>query len=124
MPEYMHSVGARTYRFADLKSLLARATPARTGDRLAGIAAQSAEERVAAQMALAELPLAEFLKETVVDYEADEITRLILEFAIGGLSYRTLRRRVFAEAPLLAGRLLWERLRTLMRPSAEAAGTA
>jgi len=52
------------------------------------------------------------------------ITRLILEFAVGGLSYRTLRRRVFAEAPLLAGRLLWERLRTLMRPSAEAAGTA
>jgi geranylgeranyl reductase family protein len=55
---------------------------------------------------------------------APAITRLILEFAVGGLSYRTLRRRVFAEAPLLAGRLLWERLRTLMRPSAEAAGTA
>ena len=55
---------------------------------------------------------------------APAITRLILEFAVGGLSYRTLRRRVFAEAPLLAGRLLWERLRTLVRPSAEAAGTA
>ena len=55
---------------------------------------------------------------------APVITRLILEFAVGGLSYRTLRRRVFAEAPLLAGRLLWERLRTLMRPGAEAAGTA
>jgi flavin-dependent dehydrogenase len=55
---------------------------------------------------------------------APVITRLILEFAVGGLSYRTLRRRVFAEAPLLAARLLWERVRTLMRPSAEAAGTA
>ena len=55
---------------------------------------------------------------------APAITHLILEFAVGGLSYRTLRRRVFAEAPLLAGRLLWERLRTLVRPSAEAAGTA
>jgi geranylgeranyl reductase family protein len=55
---------------------------------------------------------------------APAITRLILEFAVGGLSYRTLRRRVFAQAPLLAGRLLWERLRTLMRPSAEAARTA
>jgi flavin-dependent dehydrogenase len=55
---------------------------------------------------------------------APAITRLILDFAVGGSSYRTLRRRVVAQAPLLAGRLLWERLRTLMRPSAEAAGTA
>ena len=55
---------------------------------------------------------------------APEITRLILDFAVGGLPYRTLRRRVFSEAPLLGGRLLWERLRTLVRPNAEAAGTA
>jgi geranylgeranyl reductase family protein len=54
---------------------------------------------------------------------APAITRLILDFAVGALSYRTLRRRVFSEAPLLGGRLLWERLRTLMRP-AEAAWTA
>jgi ethanolamine ammonia-lyase large subunit len=79
MPEYVHSVGTRRYRFADLKSLLAKATPARTGDRLAGLAAASAEERVAAQMALAELPLAEFLDVAVVDYEADEITRVIVD---------------------------------------------
>jgi ethanolamine ammonia-lyase large subunit len=79
MPEYVHSVGPRVYRFADLKTLLARATPARTGDRLAGIAAESAEERVAAQMALAELPLTEFLNEAVVVYESDEITRLIID---------------------------------------------
>ncbi|MPZ42380.1 MAG: ethanolamine ammonia-lyase subunit EutB [Betaproteobacteria bacterium] len=79
MPEYAHSVGSRVYRFADLKSLLAKATPARTGDRLAGIAAESAEERVAAQMALAELPLTEFLNIAVIDYDADEITRLIID---------------------------------------------
>ena len=79
MSGYHHSVGATTYRFADLKTLLAKATPARAGDRLAGIAAASAEERVAAQMALADLPLAVFLKEAVVDYETDEITRLIID---------------------------------------------
>ena len=55
---------------------------------------------------------------------APAITRLILEFAVGGLTYRTLRRRVFAEAPLLAGRLLWERLRNMMRAGAEAERTA
>jgi geranylgeranyl reductase family protein len=55
---------------------------------------------------------------------APEIARLILEFAVGGLSYPALRRRVFAQAPLLGGRLLWERLRALMSPNAEAAGTA
>lgn len=79
MPAYSHTIGPRTWRFPDLKSLLARATPARSGDRLAGIAAASAEERVAAQMTLAALPLATFLSETVVDYETDEITRLALD---------------------------------------------
>ena len=76
MPERRHVVGARSYRFEDLKALLAKATPARSGDRLAGLAAASAEERVAAQMALAELPLAAFLDEAVVPYESDEVTRL------------------------------------------------
>ena len=79
MPAYAHAVGPRTYRFADLRELLARATPSRSGDRLAGIAAATAEERVAAQMALADLPLATFLNETVIDYAADEITRLIID---------------------------------------------
>jgi len=79
MPQYVHCVGGRTYRFADLQSLLAKATPERTGDRLAGLAAESAEERVAAQMALAELPLTEFLNVAVVDYDVDEITRLIID---------------------------------------------
>jgi ethanolamine ammonia-lyase large subunit len=79
MPEYTHSVGAKHYRFADLKALLAKATPARAGDRLAGIAAESAEERVAAQMALAALPLDTFLSECVVDYGVDEVTRIIVD---------------------------------------------
>jgi len=67
------------YQFADLKTLLAKATPARSGDELAGIAARSPEERVAAQMALADLPLARFLSDTVVPYEEDEVTRLIVD---------------------------------------------
>lgn len=66
-------------RFADLKTLLAKATPARSGDELAGIAASSAEERVAAQMALSELPLDTFLNEQVIPYESDEVTRLIVD---------------------------------------------
>ena len=79
MPGYVHAVGATSYRFADLKTLLARATPARSGDMLAGLAAASAEERVAAQMALANLPLKSFLNEAVVAYEQDDITRLIID---------------------------------------------
>jgi ethanolamine ammonia-lyase large subunit len=76
---YQHALGTTTYRFADLKTLLAKATPARTGDTLAGLAASSAEERVAAQMALADLPLKTFLAEAVVPYEADEVTRAIFD---------------------------------------------
>jgi len=79
MSQFTHVVGTRTYRFADLRELLAKATPARSGDHLAGLAAGSAEERVAAQMALAELPLATFLNEAVVPYETDEVTRLIMD---------------------------------------------
>jgi ethanolamine ammonia-lyase large subunit len=67
------------YRFADLKELLAKATPPRSGDRLAGIAAESAEEMIAARMALADLPLKQFLNEAVVPYEDDEVTRLIID---------------------------------------------
>lgn len=76
---YAHTVGSRRYVFDDLRTLLARATPLRSGDELAGIAARSAEERVAAQMALADLPLATFLSEAVVPYELDEVTRLIVD---------------------------------------------
>jgi ethanolamine ammonia-lyase large subunit len=77
----MHAVaieGTR-YVFPDLKRLLAKASPARSGDRLAGVAAATAAERVAAQMALADVPLATFLNEAIVPYEDDEVTRLIID---------------------------------------------
>jgi ethanolamine ammonia-lyase large subunit len=76
---YRHSIRGVTYSFDDLRTLLARASPARSGDELAGIAAASAAERVAAQMALADLPLSVFLNEAVIPYEDDEVTRLIID---------------------------------------------
>jgi ethanolamine ammonia-lyase large subunit len=79
MNQFSHAVGSRTYQFRDLKDLMAKATPARSGDALAGLAAASAEERVAAQMALAALPLKFFLNHLVVPYESDEVTRLIVD---------------------------------------------
>ncbi|MBY4896934.1 ethanolamine ammonia-lyase subunit EutB [Cupriavidus sp. AU9028] len=76
---FTQTVGVRRYVFEDLKSLLARASPARSGDQLAGVAAASEEERMAARMALADLPLSHFLQEALVPYEADEVTRLIVD---------------------------------------------
>jgi len=76
---YRHIIGARTYVFADLQTLLARASPPRSGDVLAGVAAATYEERVAAQYALADVPLRNFLHEPLVPYEQDEVTRLILD---------------------------------------------
>ena len=66
MNHFSHTIGIRTYGFRDLKDLMAKATPARSGDYLAGVAASSAEERVAAQMTLAALPLGIFLQEVVI----------------------------------------------------------
>lgn len=76
---YRSDAGGTHYVFDDLRMLLARASPGRAGDRLAGLAAESGQERVAARMALADLPLARFLDEAVVPYERDEVTRLILD---------------------------------------------
>jgi len=76
---FAHTVGQQTFHFADLKTLLARATPARSGDELAGVAATSERERMAARLALADVPLAQFLQEALVPYEQDEVTRLILD---------------------------------------------
>jgi ethanolamine ammonia-lyase large subunit len=73
------NLGHQHYAFTDLKTLLAKATPARSGDVLAGIAASSNEERVAAQYALADVPLSHFLNELVIPYEDDEVTRLIID---------------------------------------------
>src|SRR6202007_1476854 len=76
---YRHTIDATSYVFADLRDLLAKASPPRSGDRLAGIAAESAEQMVAARIALADVPLKQFLHETVIPYEDDEVTRLIVD---------------------------------------------
>ena len=76
---YRHAIAAQTHVFADLRDLMAKATPPRSGDRLAGVAADSAEQMIAARMALANVPLSQFLQETVVPYEDDEVTRLIID---------------------------------------------
>jgi ethanolamine ammonia-lyase large subunit len=76
---YFETIGARRYRFDDLKTLLARASPRRSGDELAGVAASTEEERVAARLALAQVPLRAFLDEPLIPYEADEVTRLIVD---------------------------------------------
>jgi ethanolamine ammonia-lyase large subunit len=76
---YIASVGHHRYVFDDLRTLLARASPDRSGDHLAGLAAHTEEERVAARLALADVPVSRFLNEPVVPYEADEVTRLILD---------------------------------------------
>ena len=76
---YTQTVGVHVYRFADLKTMLAKASPQRSGDELAGLAAASEEERVAARLALAATPLRAFLNEAVIAYEDDEVTRLIMD---------------------------------------------
>ncbi len=79
MALFTHSIGAQTYRFESLKEVMAKASPARSGDFLAGVAALNDGERVAAQMTLADIPLTHFLQEVLIPYEADEITRLIID---------------------------------------------
>ena len=79
MPQYRHSFGSQAFVFDDLKALLARASPRRSGDELAGLAADTDEERMAARFALADVPLQAFLDHPVVPYEQDEVTRLICD---------------------------------------------
>jgi ethanolamine ammonia-lyase large subunit len=76
---FAQTLGGTRYGFPDLRTLLAKATPLRSGDALAGIAAATGAERVAAQCALADLPLAHFLNEAVIPYEEDDVTRLIID---------------------------------------------
>ncbi|OYQ30172.1 ethanolamine ammonia lyase large subunit [Sandarakinorhabdus cyanobacteriorum] len=76
---YHQDLGGTRHVFADLRQVMAAASPHRSGDVLAGVAATSAEQRVAARLVLADLPLARFLTEAVVPYEADEVTRLIID---------------------------------------------
>lgn len=79
MPSFAHTLGGQVWRFDDLAQLMAKASPERSGDHLAGIAAVDEEERAAAQMALADLPLASFLHDHLIPYETDEVTRLIVD---------------------------------------------
>ncbi len=79
MARWNCTVAARTHEFDSLRELMAKATPRRSGDELAGVAAETAQERVAAQFCLAEVPLRQFLDEPLIPYEADEVTRLILD---------------------------------------------
>ena len=79
MASFVHTVGQQTFRFDSLKEVMAKASPARSGDFLAGVAASNDGERVAAQMALADIPLSHFLNEALIPYEDDEVTRLIID---------------------------------------------
>lgn len=79
MASYQYSVGTHTYHFADLKQVMAKASPARSGDYLAGVAAETYAERMVARMCLAEVPLSRFLEELLIPYESDEVTRLIID---------------------------------------------
>jgi ethanolamine ammonia-lyase large subunit len=76
---YSYTIQNFTYKFNSLKTLLAKATPFRSGDALAGLVAESYKERVAAQLALADVPLKTFLNEAIIPYETDEVTRLIID---------------------------------------------
>ncbi len=90
---YTSRSGTTSYRFDSLREVMAKATPHRSGDVLAGVAAATAEERVAAKMVLADLPLKQFLTEMVVPYEQDDVTRLIIDghdaAAFSAVSYMT-----------------------------------
>ncbi|MFJ3898212.1 MULTISPECIES: ethanolamine ammonia-lyase subunit EutB [unclassified Streptomyces] len=103
MSTYTAALGGHRYRFGSLARLLAAASPERSGDRLAGLAAESARERVAARWALADVPLTAFLAEPVIPYETDDVTRLILDThdtgafaAVAGLSVGGLREWLLA----------------------------
>lgn len=77
--QFSHRVGPRTFTFSSLAELMAKATPIRSGDKLAGVAAESFEDCVIAQMTLADVPLSLFLEQLLVPYEDDEVTRLIID---------------------------------------------
>jgi ethanolamine ammonia-lyase large subunit len=118
MPAYFSDFHNERHRFSDLKDVLAKASPRRSGDELAGLAAATDAQRVAARSVLADLPLSVFLNEPVVPYETDEVTRLILDshdaagfasishLTVGGfrdwlLSYEATPDRLAALAPAI-----------------------
>src|ERR687895_153975 len=79
MRTYGATIGGTRYSFPDLRDLLAKASPLRSGDCLAGLVAENARQRAAAQAVLADVPLTRFLEEPLIPYEQDEVTRLILD---------------------------------------------
>lgn len=79
MPVYSTTIHQQSYTFKNLKEVLAKASPLRSGDELAGVAARSLTERIAAQIVLANIPLKNFLSEAIIPYETDEVTRLIID---------------------------------------------
>ncbi|WP_040780264.1 ethanolamine ammonia-lyase subunit EutB [Nocardia pneumoniae] len=115
MSSYVQRLRERTYRFDGLVELMAKATPLRSGDQLAGCAAESDAERAAAQWALAEVALTDFLRDPVVPYETDEVTRLIIDthdrgafapiahLTVGGLRDRLLAVAADADAGAVLG---------------------
>ena len=111
---YRLTVRGVTHWFADLRELLAKASPLRSGDELAGVAAESAEARAIAQMTLAEVPLAAFRDDLVVPYEADEVTRLIVD-GLDGDAFAPVSGLTVGEFRdwLLADEVTGERLREL-----------
>nr|WP_084147902.1 ethanolamine ammonia-lyase subunit EutB [Deinococcus frigens] len=78
-PTYHLTLGHRHFSFPDLRGVMACASPSKSGDELAGLAAGSAQEREAARQILADLPLSLFLEDLLIPYEADEVTRLIVD---------------------------------------------
>ncbi|MBZ1350897.1 ethanolamine ammonia-lyase subunit EutB [Alcaligenaceae bacterium LF4-65] len=102
---FRKSLGSRSYVFADLRSLMAKASPLRSGDCLSGVAAATSEERIAAALILAEVPLKRFLDEPLIPYEEDEVTRVILDDhqpdsfeRISGLTVGDLRNWLLSDA--------------------------
>ena len=105
-PIYRCPIGHQTYQFRDLKEVMAKASPARSGDALAGLAAGSMAERVAAQTVLADVSLADFVAMPLIPYEQDEVTRLIVDshdaaaFApVAGLTVGEFRDWLLARGP-------------------------
>ena len=103
---YRCPIGHQTYQFRDLKEVMAKASPARSGDALAGLAAGSMAERVAAQTVLADVSLADFVATPLIPYEQDEVTRLIVDshdaaaFApVAGLTVGEFRDWLLARGP-------------------------
>ena len=116
---YAYTLAGTHYVFDDLPTLLARATPFRSGDALAGLAASTAAERVAAQMALADVPLATILAKPVVPYETDEVTRLIIDSHAPAAFAPVVivdRRRVPRVPARRRTRRIWRRCASALRP--------